>query len=119
MLFMSKYKEHRVVLIPDRYTVDNFGRRTFQKGVSAQFHNNQFETNDKEVIKLLKESVWYGVDFRAVGDETPKTEQAEKASQEEKESIDNTLTSCPYCPFNAKTNFGLKTHIKFNHKDKV
>lgn len=119
MIFTSKYKEHRIVLIPDRHLVDNYGRRTLQKGISAQFHNNQFETNDPQIIKLLKESEWYGVDFRAAGDDTPITEQAKQIGEAEQESAENTLTSCPHCPFNAKTQFGLKSHIRFNHRDKV
>ena len=119
MRFVSKYKEHRIVLVPDRYIIDNYGRRMLQKGISAQFTNNQFETDDPEIIKLLKESQWYGVDFRAVGDNSPISEEAKETKQKEVESAENTLTSCPYCAFNAKTNLGLKSHIRFAHPDKV
>jgi hypothetical protein len=119
MRFVSKYKEHRIVLIPDRYIIDNYGRRILKKGIAAEFNNHIFETEDPEVIKLLKESQWYGVDFRAVGDATPMSEEAKEIKQKETESAQNTLTSCPYCAFNAKTYLGLKSHIKYVHPDKV
>lgn len=119
MIFVSKYKEHRVVLIPDRHIIDNYGRRTLQKGNTAQFHNFQFETTDEQTIKLIKENSWYGVDFKAIGDNEPVAESAKQKASEERESAEDTLTSCPYCPFNAKTQFGLRSHIRFAHKDKV
>lgn len=119
MIFISKYKEHRLVLIPDRHIIDQYGRRTLQRGITAQFHNNQFETTDAKTIELIKTSSWYGVDFHAVGDNQPASEEAKQIVARENESAENTLTSCPYCPFNAKTQFGLRSHIRFAHKDKV
>lgn len=119
MIFVSKYKEHRLVLVPSRYLVDAYGRRTFEAGITALFHNNQFETNDPKIIDLIKKNEWYGVDFRAVGDNTPASDESIKKVAMENESAENTLTGCPYCPFNAKTQFGLRSHIRFAHKDKV
>lgn len=119
MKFVSKYKKHRVVLVPDRYIVDNYGVRTLKRGISAQFVNGIFETEDKEIIELLKKNEWYNVDFKAIGDTEPADEKAKQKIQEEVQSAVNTLTSCPYCPFNAKTEAGLKSHIRMAHKDKV
>ena len=119
MKFISKYKEHRVGLVPARHLIDNFGRRNYQAGVSAQFHNGEFETNDPQIIKFLKESVWYGVDFKGIGDNTPQTEVAKETAKAESESVAATLTSCPFCIFNAKTPFGLRSHIRLAHKTKA
>ena len=119
MKFVSKFKEHRVVLIPDRYIVDNYGRRSLQKGISVEFHNNEYETDDPKIIKLLKETPIYGVHYRGVGDVDPQTDIAKQTGKKENESIEATLTSCPFCPFNAKSAFGLKSHVRFVHGDKV
>lgn len=119
MKFISKYKEHKVGLIPSRHIIDNFGRRTYLAGKEAQFHDFQFETEDQEIIKLLKESKWYGVDFRAVGETDTLTPVAKQVMQREALSGEDTLTSCPYCPYNAKTAFGLKSHLRFKHADKA
>ena len=119
MKFISKYKEHRLVLVPDRHINDQYGRRTLQKGITAQFSNNEFETEDPKMIELIRTNEWYGIDFKAVGDNQPVSEETKVKIAKENESAENTLTGCPYCPFNAKTQFGLRSHIRFAHKDKV
>lgn len=119
MIFVSKYKEHKLCLIAPRYILDNFGNRQFVQGMVAEFHNNQLETNDPKMIELIKTNEWYGVDIKAVGDNQPVSEEAKLKVEEENKSAENTLTSCPYCTFNAKTQFGLRSHIRFAHKDKV
>ena len=119
MIFISKYKEHRVGLIPNRFIIDNYGRRTLQKGISAQFHDNKFETNDPKVIELLKTNPWYNIDFKAVGDNEPAKEETIVRMEEEQKSAEDALTSCPFCPFKAKTLAGLKAHIRAKHPDKA
>ena len=119
MIFISKYKEHRVGLIPDRFIIDNYGRRSLKRGISAQFHNNKFETTDPKIIEMLKASEWYNVDFKAVGDDKPADQKAIEKAAEEQRSAEDTLTSCPYCAFKAQSLAGLKAHIRFKHPDKV
>lgn len=115
MQFISKYRKHLVVLVPARHIYDNLGIRRYQAGKSAQFEDFRFDTEDPEMIKLLKESPWYNVDFRAVGDNKPMAVQSRLLADEEKESAENTLTSCPYCPFKSKTLFGIKAHMRIKH----
>jgi hypothetical protein len=117
MKFISKYKEYTISLIPPRYVVDNTGQRNFVPGIVVEFHNFEYNTEDQKIIEMLKQSEWYNVDFKAVGDVEPASEAAQNKIKEEKESAENTLTSCPFCTFNAKTRIGLESHIKFKHPE--
>jgi signal peptidase I len=118
VLFISKFSHYRIGLIPDRYTVDQFQRRILVRGKSAQFEDGKFETNDKDTIKLLTESPYYGNYFWSPENKAKVTEEARNIMAKEAESAEATLTSCPYCSFNAKNHFGLMSHLRGKHKDK-
>ena len=115
MRFMSRYKSYRIGLIPSRYVIDSLQRRQFIPGKSAQFSEFEFETQDKELIKLMFESSYYGVDFWSTEAQKVNPE-AQKILEQETQSNTMTETSCPYCTFKAKTNFGLKAHLRIKHK---
>lgn len=119
MKFMSKYKGYKIGLIPARYVVDSFQRRQLVPGKKATFVDFEFETDDKDMIKLMVTSPYYGVDFWST-DAQIVNPDAQKIVERENQSNTATMTSCPFCTFKAKTNFGLKAHLRAKHnRDKV
>lgn len=115
MKFFSRYREHRIGLIPKRYMIDQMQRRVLIPGKEAKFMDNVFETQDQEVIDLLKAHPDYNIDFRAEGDTTPMNEETKQRVAAIQESAENTLTSCPFCTYNARSAFGLRSHIRSKH----
>jgi len=123
MLFISRKKSYKLILQAKRFLLSRDGEKILQPGTKVIFQNSQFETHDKDIIAQLKKTKYFGVDyFIAAGEEaadnTP-TPQGKALESEHKQAAEDTLTACPHCSFNAKTNFGLKGHIKFKHPDKV
>lgn len=52
MVFKSKYKRHKIILEPSKKLRIGDGFE-FKKGVSVQFENNIYRTNDKDIIAVL------------------------------------------------------------------
>lgn len=115
MKFMSKYRGYKIALIPARYMLDSLQRRVLVPGKKAIFVDYEFETEDKDMIKLLMENPYYGVDFWSPESKAVNPE-AQKIIDQENQSNTQTMTSCPHCSFKAKTNFGLKAHLRARHK---
>jgi len=119
-VFISKFKKYSIWLKPARTMHDAFGGRHREDGLCAKFEENKFQTDDKEIIELLKQNPRYGLDFRST--EQEKNEQlsekalASKAADES--SLDTVVNSCPFCEFKAANKAGLNAHIRAKHKDK-
>lgn len=117
MKFISRGLKLRIVLIPSRYMRDSFGARSYVAGKDAQFENSQFDTSDPEVIKMLKQSKSFGIEFWvADGQKTEINEEGKKMIEADKNTADSTLVNCPDCGFRAKNESGLRLHILGKHK---
>lgn len=102
------------------------GEKLLMPGVKVTFTNGQFETFDKELIKQLKATKYFGVDYFVSADndeeeEIDNTPTKEGASlvNKTKEASEDTLRACPHCAFNAASRIGLNSHIRAKHPDKV
>ena len=103
---------------PSFYAHDNFGNPVFQQGIFAQFENGWYETDDKEIIKALKNNPMYGIDFWSIDDEkvelNEEGERIKKIMEIKKEEL---VTDCPICGKTFKNRGALLGHIRFAHKD--
>lgn len=79
MIFKSKAKELRVVVKPSRFT-DVEGSRFLKEGVSCQFINGVFETDDKDLITALKEGKYHGSEY--FSEDTVKVELSREMAKE-------------------------------------
>ena len=113
MKFISKGKKYKIVLKFSYFKIVD-GMRQLVPGIRVEFRDGLFETEDKEMIKKLKAHPAYGRDFWSEEkvEKTPVAEQMEKIEKQAKQEIN---TSCPYCSFKAKTEFGLMSHIRAKH----
>lgn len=119
MKFASKYKSYKIWLRPSYYRLSNLGERVFVQGVFAQFENGFFETDDNEVIDLIKKNKMFGVDFWSIDEPTtpnPEGLKEEKIKEEKKEEL---VTDCPKCGKTFKNKAGLMSHIAVVHKDET
>lgn len=83
MEFVSKYKNYRIVLEPkSRILVD--GEPVNKPGITVEFNNFVYHTEDDNVIKLLKENRMYNINFYDVS----KAKKAVKKVEEEVVSED-------------------------------
>jgi len=113
MKFISKkYKALQLVLQP---TTKRYVGLKWQivPGTRVVFENGVYETEDKEIIEALKSHRLYGVQFYTdepkadePNREGAKEENAKKAVAEEIASV------CPVCGFEAKSEFGLRAHMR-------
>ena len=113
-ILLKKFKGYKLVIQSARHTHDSFGNRVFVPGISVDFKDGKFETEDKELSKLIKKHPMFGIDFRSQDSVVPspiglELEEKEKSAQE------NIQTSCPKCPFKAKNAFGLQAHMRGKH----
>lgn len=53
MLFVSKRKRFRLVLKPTTHVLDAYGQRVAIPGLTVEFINGRYETEDPEIIKLM------------------------------------------------------------------
>lgn len=117
MKFISRGLKLRIVLVPSRYMRDAFGARSYVAGKDAQFENSQFETSNPVIIKMLKESKSFGVEFWvADGQKTEITEEGKKMIEEDKKTADSTLVNCPECGKRFVNEGGLRLHMMAKHK---
>lgn len=116
MRFASKYKNLKIWLRPSFYRFDSLGGRYFVQGVYAQFENGFFETEDKEMIDLLKKSKTYGIDFWSVDEPTAPNPEGLKEEEKKQQTRETLLTDCPECGRTFKNNAGLMSHMALIHK---
>ena len=91
----------------------------FPIGLSVQFKDGVFETNDKKIISALKKHPRYGVTFfsEALADELKEGEvkinQESLEEQREREALTEKVGStCEWCGFPAANRSGLQLHQK-------
>ena len=98
------------------------GEKILMPGLKVTFVNSQFETFDKDLIKQLKSTKYFGVDYFIAdgqGDENEPTQEGKALNNQSKQASEDTLRACPYCAFNAESKIGLTSHIKHKHPDKA
>ncbi len=118
MLFLTKkYRELRLVLDP-KTAVAVDGRRVTKglygstSGVTVEFHDGRFETEDEQLIDSLKEHRLYGVAFyTSEGADEPNSEGL-REENEKRELAEEAGAQCPECGKKYKSASGLKTHMK-------
>lgn len=114
MLFISKFRKHRIVLKPDTVMASSIGDRFVRPGIKVQFEEYKYETTDENIIKLLRAHRDFGIDFRSQDEFVP-NEAGVQNQEVEKKLQDTLVTSCPKCPFKAKTESGLRLHMMNKH----
>ena len=124
MIFISK-KHSALNVVLDAKTFQVVNGRTimvgingdFPIGMSVQFANNIFETNDPKIIKAMKNHPRYGITFfsediaeeKATGEVEVKPEAV--AEVQERESISEELASqCEWCGKKCANKSGLQLH---------
>lgn len=115
MRFFSKYKNYKIWLKPSFYRLDVLGNRVFVQGTYVKFENGYFETEDQEIINLLKKSKPYGVDFWSVDEPSPPNPEGLKEEREKEQTRETLLTDCPECGKTFKNKAGLLGHMKTVH----
>ncbi len=90
MKFVSKYKEHRIILEPTDRTIDDQRRTIIHRGKKAEFYNYQFNTQDPVIIDLLKNHREYGIMFTS--DEVIPSQQEKVQMITGSSSVVNTRT---------------------------
>jgi hypothetical protein len=68
MDFVSRRRELRIVLKPTDRVMDEQRRVTMIRGITAEFINNRYSTDDPEVIERLLRHGEYGTEFTSVQD---------------------------------------------------
>lgn len=124
MRFISrKHRNLRIVLDP-RIRVKDFGRTITQSltqqtklGLTVEFKDNLFETNDKVTIEALKNHPEYGFAFISdeVGVKVEPTVEAIAAHNEKKAVAEEARSTCDICGAKFKNDFALNGHMK-THK---
>jgi hypothetical protein len=65
MLFVHKYAEGRIILRPTDVVVDELRRKHVIQGLTVEFHNHRFITEDPELIKKFLNYPDYGHTYSA------------------------------------------------------
>ena len=124
MLFLTKkYSELRLVLDP-KTAVAVDGRRVTKgmygsaSGITVEFHEGRFETEDEKLIDTLKAHRLYGVAFYADDNEAAEPNSEGLREENEKHALAEEAGSiCPECGRKYKTAASLDKHMK-SHESK-
>jgi hypothetical protein len=122
MLFISRKKSYKLILQAKRFLLSRDGEKVLMPGKKIIFQGGNFETHDKELIKELKNTKYFGVDYFVAageGEENEPTPQGKALESEHKQAAEDTLRSCPHCAFSTTTKTALMSHIRAKHPDKV
>lgn len=115
MKFISKkYKELRIVIKPMSKVMVGL-KPQIVPGITVEFHNGLYETNNSEVIEALREHVGYGIQFFAESGVDQPSDESLRIENEKKAFVEELGSVCPLCGFQAKNNNTLKFHMK-KHK---
>ncbi len=95
------------------------GEKVLMPGVKVAFQSFQFETEDEKLIKELKETRYFGVDYWAAEGESKPTEEGKVLESARKQASEDTLRACPHCAFNAQSKIGLISHIRHKHPEQT
>ena len=122
--FARKYRNLRLV-IGARTRVQVEGRLThaslnpdFPMGLTVQFENGEYDTEDKKIIAALKAHPNYGMYFFSgePGEAEAPTEAALRAENEKKEKAEEVRSTCPECGKKFKNETLLEVHMKVHDK---
>lgn len=121
MLFTSRKRAYKIIIKPKRFALSRDGEKVLLPGTKVIFQNGVFETEDKDLIKELKDTKYFGVDYfiSDAGDENTPTEEGQNLEIKTKQASEDALRACPYCSFNAQNKIGLYAHIKSKHPGKA
>lgn len=122
MIFISRKKSYKIILVAKRFVLTRDQEKMLMPGLKIVFTNSQFETEDPEIIEKLKNTKYFGIDYFIAdgqGDENVPTPAGKRLAAETKQLSQDTLRACPHCSFNAQSEFGLKSHIRAKHPEKV
>mgnify|MGYP002681838495 CR=1 FL=1 len=120
MKFVSKWREHRIVMTPSYKQLVGVSS-VFVPGKAIQFVNNEYVTEDKEEIQFLRNHKEFGTIIHEAPDakeaQRKLVEMAEQIKEAEIEAVPEGSTSedalkCPVCGFVAKSKIGLASHMK-------
>lgn len=115
MIFLSpRYAGYKIWIESPYHKLGNQGMREFVPGICVKFENGRYVTEDKAIIESLKNSRFCGVDF-FIGEQKENLELTPQAKEEltkEKEAVSLASLTCPECGFVAKSEFGLKGHMR-------
>lgn len=122
MQFVSlKYKNLSVVLeqrifkeVNGRAVVQGINGE-FPNGMTIQFDNGVYDTNDKQVIDAIKNHPHYGRDFVAGADDAEPAElstQAVREKNEKAEVVNELQSQCPVCGKEFASQQALAAHSR-------
>ena len=116
MMFISKYANYRIVLKSMRYK-EVEGTKFLTEGLTIEFMNGMYETNDESIINQLKAAKQYGIDYWTNSKEKDEpSREAIKEVNEEKEYIEPNASVCTECGAHFKNAFALQGHMKVHKK---
>lgn len=117
MQFISKYENLRLVIQPKRWKeVD--GSKFLTDGITVEFRNGVFDTEDKELITSLKGCRSFGQDFwSAEGEKDELPVAAAKDINDIKEFKEKTESQCEICGKKFDNKQKLAGHM-LSHKKK-
>lgn len=117
MKFISKkYKELRLVLKPISKQIVGISSQIIP-GVTVEFHNFEYSTENQEMIAALKAHTGFGVQFFSDEAEANVPNIEGLRLENEKKTIAEEVGSlCPECGFQAKNSAGLRFHMKVHEK---
>ncbi len=126
MKFIAKRGANLRLIIAPRGRMEVDGRLIstslnpdFPAGLTVEFQNGIYETQDKAVIKALKAHKDFGMRFftdEAGEAETPSNE-ALKAENEAAEYKEELRSTCPECGKKFKNEAGLEIHMRSHNKE--
>lgn len=117
--FTRKYKNLRLVVEP-RSTIVIEGvpiikglNNRFPLGLTVEFIDGQYKTNDPEIIKAIKKHPNYGTHFYAE-DYNPedRNEEGALADEEKKSAAERVGSQCPFCAEKFANKGLLAMHVK-------
>lgn len=116
MKFISKkFRELRIVLVPGYRKIVGMTSELVP-GVTVEFHNYEYQTNDMDIITALKAHPFYGVQIFSSEPEKDEPNIEGLRMENEKRAVAEELASqCPECGKQLKNSAGLEVHMR-SHK---
>lgn len=87
-------------------------------GLTIEFRDHVYETNDKKIIELIKNHTKYGLDFYPMAGEE-KVEPTKEAIVEENEKAEyreELASTCPECGEKFKSEAAVNGHMRVHQK---
>lgn len=125
MQFIAKKHSSLRIILDPRIRIKDMGRTRTESltgltklGLTVEFHDGLFETNDPKIIKALREADGYGISYIAADPNETNEPSVEgvKALNEKKAYAEEIASTCPKCGNKFKTEFALNGHMKTHNK---